>query len=208
MQNVSKRSLCLEAGRSASTELNSREREMLSAGSVALRARRQGGAALLVSVMMLTIMGLIGLGSMELATRDRQVAGFMARTRSALYAADAGVAWGQSVIEQQVGILVPQGVSALFDFDPTFPSEASPQVLGDGSSDQPRFMQDTDVSVNQAVDYLGMGENCDGWIMSDEFGGSQWRAALFSINVEGRTAGANGSAKQVEASAGYCYPYQ
>ena len=32
--------------------------------------RRQQGVALLVSIMMLTIMGLIGLGSMELATRD------------------------------------------------------------------------------------------------------------------------------------------
>ncbi|MFP6641339.1 MAG: pilus assembly PilX N-terminal domain-containing protein [Myxococcota bacterium] len=170
--------------------------------------RRQRGAALLVAVMMLTIMGLIGLGSMELATRDRQVAGFMARVRSALYAADAGVAWGQSIIDQQVGLLVPQGVSALFDFDPTFPSEAAPQVLGDGSGSQARFMQDTNPAVVQAVGYLGMGEACDGWIMSDEFGGSQWREALFSINVEGRTAGTSGSATRVEASAGYCYPYQ
>ena len=170
--------------------------------------RRQQGVALLVSVMMLTIMGLIGLGSMELATRDRQVAGYMASARSALYAADAGVALGQSIIDQDVGELVPQGVSALFSFDPTFPDEASPQVLGDGSSSQPRFMQNPDPSIGQAVDYVGMGEACDGWIMSDEFGGSQWREALFSINVEGRTGTAVASAKRVEASAAYCYPYQ
>ena len=172
------------------------------------RLRRQQGAALLVSIMMLTIMGLVGLGSMELATRDRQVAGFMASARAALYAADAGIAWGQSIIEDEVALLVPQGVSALFDFDPEFPSEVSPLVLGDGGASQPRFMQDTDSVVAQALDYLGMGEACDGWIMSDELGGSQWREALFKINVEGRTAGTGGASKSVEASAAYCYPYQ
>ncbi|MEE3327632.1 MAG: pilus assembly PilX N-terminal domain-containing protein [Myxococcota bacterium] len=171
-------------------------------------SRRQEGVALLISVMMLTIMGLIGLGSMELATRDRQVAGYMASGRSALYAADAGVALGQSIIDQDVGELVPQGVSALFGFAPTFPTEASPQILGDGSSSQPRFMQNPDPDIGQAVDYIGMGEACDGWIMSDEFGGSQWREALFSIDVEGRTPSAVGSSKRVEASAAYCYPYQ
>ena len=171
-------------------------------------SRREQGVALLVSVMMLTIMGLIGLGSMELATRDRQVAGYLASSRSALYAADAGVALGQSIIDQDVGELVPQGVSALFGFDPSFPTEASPQVLGDGSASRPRFMQDSDPGVDQAVDYIGAGEACDGWIMSGEFGGSQWREALFSINVEGRTSTAVGSSKRVEASAAYCYPYQ
>ena len=170
--------------------------------------RRQQGVALLVSIMMLTILGLIGLGSMELATRDRQVAGYLASGRSALYAADAGVALGQSIIDQDVALLIPQGVSALFGFNPAFPTEASPQLLGDGSANQPRFMQDPDSAVDQAVDYLGAGETCDGWIMSDEFGGSQWREALFSINVEGRTANAVGSSKRVEASAAYCYPYQ
>lgn len=170
--------------------------------------RRQQGVVLLVSIMMLTIMGLIGLGSMELATRDRQVAGYLASGRSALYAADAGIALGQSIIDQDVAALVPQGVSALFGFDPTFPTAASPQILGDGSANQPRFMQDPSPSVDQAVNYLGAGEACDGWIMSDEFGGSQWREALFSINVEGRTANAVGSSKRVEASAAYCYPYQ
>ena len=171
-------------------------------------SRRQQGVALLVSIMMLTIMGLIGLGSMELATRDRQVAGYMASGRSALYAADAGIALGQSIIDQDVGELVPQGVSALFGFDPSFPTEGSPRILGDGSASQPRFMQDSDPAVGQAVDYVGVGEACDGWIMSDEFGGSQWREALFSINVEGRTPTAIGSSKRVEASAAYCYPYQ
>ena len=173
-----------------------------------LDSRRQQGVALLVSIMMLTIMGLIGLGSMELATRDRQVAGYMASSRSALYAADAGIALGQSIIDQGVGELVPQGVSALFGFEPSFPTEGSPQILGDGSASQPRFMQNPDPEIDQAVDYVGVGEACDGWIMSDEFGGSQWREALFSINVEGRTPTAIGSSKRIEASAAYCYPYQ
>ncbi len=169
--------------------------------------KRERGVALLVAVMMLSIMGLIGLGSMESVMRDRQVAGFQSRARSALYAADAGVAWGRGIIFDQVGQLVTQGVAGLHKFDPVFPDETTPKLLGDGSATQPRFMKNPDPTIAQALDYVGAGENCESWVMSDEYGSAQWREALFSINVEGRTAEVGNAARRIEGTSTYCYPY-
>jgi Tfp pilus assembly protein PilX len=56
------------------------------------RERREGGSALLVTVMLLMMLGLVGLAALNTTTRDQQVAGFQNRKRMALYAADAGIA--------------------------------------------------------------------------------------------------------------------
>jgi hypothetical protein len=56
------------------------------------RNRRESGSALLVTVMLLVMLGLVGLAALNTTTRDQQVAGFQNRKRIALYAADAGVA--------------------------------------------------------------------------------------------------------------------
>jgi len=56
------------------------------------RAKGEGGSALLVTVMLLMMLGLIGLAALNTTTRDQQVAGFQNRKRMALYAADAGIA--------------------------------------------------------------------------------------------------------------------
>ena len=55
------------------------------------RERRRGGSALLVTVMLLLMIGLVGLAALNTTTRDQQVAGFQNRKRIALYAAEAGV---------------------------------------------------------------------------------------------------------------------
>jgi hypothetical protein len=55
------------------------------------RKRRKSGSALLVTVMLLLMLGLVGLAALNTTTRDQQVAGFQNRKRIALYAADAGV---------------------------------------------------------------------------------------------------------------------
>ena len=66
------------------------------------RQRREGGAALLVAVMMLALMGLIGFASMDTVMRDRQVAGNTSLSQSALYAADAGVARALDIVRTEV----------------------------------------------------------------------------------------------------------
>jgi len=60
--------------------------------------RREGGSALLVSVMVLVLMGLVGLAALDTATRDRQTAGLQTRARAAFYAADAGFATGLNLV--------------------------------------------------------------------------------------------------------------
>jgi Tfp pilus assembly protein PilX len=54
--------------------------------------RGERGSALLVTVMLLMMLGLVGLAALGTTTRDQQVAGFQNRKRMALYAADAGIA--------------------------------------------------------------------------------------------------------------------
>jgi hypothetical protein len=55
------------------------------------RRGRQGGSALLVTVMLILMIGLVGLAALNTTTRDEQVAGYQNRKRIALYAAEAGV---------------------------------------------------------------------------------------------------------------------
>lgn len=65
----------------------------------AVRARRgEEGSALLVAVMMLVLMGFIGFAALDTVTRDRQVAGFQTRSRTAFYAAEAGLATAMNLV--------------------------------------------------------------------------------------------------------------
>jgi hypothetical protein len=60
--------------------------------------RREEGAALLVAVMMLVLMGMIGLAALDTVTQDRSIAGFQNRARVAFYAAEAGVGTGKNLV--------------------------------------------------------------------------------------------------------------
>ncbi len=168
--------------------------------------RSESGTALFVAVLMLAMMGLIGLASMDTVMRDRQVAGFQSRARTALYASEAGIAWGQGLIFNDVQVLSVQGIAALHDYDPNFPTDIAPRFLGDGGAANPSFYEDPSPGVDQAVDYLGKGQDCAGWIMSDEYGSAQWREALFDVRVEGRTP--EGARARIQAISTACYPYQ
>ena len=48
------------------------------------RPRREGGAALLMAMLMLVLMGMIGLASLDAVMRDRQASGFQNLSQSAL----------------------------------------------------------------------------------------------------------------------------
>ena len=60
--------------------------------------RRQSGAAMLVAVMMLVLMGLLGVAALDTAGEDQKIAGLTNRSRSAFYAAEAGAAHGRRLI--------------------------------------------------------------------------------------------------------------
>jgi hypothetical protein len=68
--------------------------------------KHEGGSALLVTVMLLMMLGLLGLAALNTTTRDQQVAGVENRKRMALYAADAGIseAFGRLTTTQTPGV--------------------------------------------------------------------------------------------------------
>ena len=60
--------------------------------------RAEGGSALLITMVILVLLGIIGLAGLNTVMRDRQSAGFSNRTSLALYAAEAGLAAGQQLV--------------------------------------------------------------------------------------------------------------
>ena len=165
--------------------------------------RREGGAALFVSVMMLVLLGLLGLASLETVSRDRQAAGFQNRARMALWAAEAALAQARSVLFTAD---LPSGIANLVDFHPALPGGA----LGDGALypyGQPAYGPDPDV-VNP-IDWLGSGGACDDWVMSIEQAGSQnnaiWRETLWDLRVQGTATG--GAVSRIEATGTRCYAF-
>lgn len=162
-------------------------------------ARDERGVALLVAVMMLSLLGIIGLASMDTVMRDRQVAGFQGRARTALYAGDAGVATGMSLIRQAKLNKQLEDQGQLQSFNPPFPTQGAPQTIGTGSPQDPLFHQDP--AAPQAVDFVGKGGPCKlGGVTSLNM---NMRDAIFKIRVQGRTP--EGARSTIEATTTLCH---
>lgn len=188
---------------------------------MAVRDRRhESGAALLVAVLLLALMGVIGLASMETVSRDRQIAGYQKRSQTALYAAEAGVAAAVGLIRKDIPALANLGEGALEDYDPQtpappdFPEQSAPQSIGSDfpAPGSPEYYMDPDAAdpndttaSPQAIRYMGKGDPCDGWIMSSEESSVDWSEALWDIRVEGRNPG--GSVVSIQATGTNCHPY-
>jgi hypothetical protein len=181
---------------------------------------RRRGAALLVAVLILALMGIIGLASMDTVTRDRQVAGYQSRAQTTLYAAEAGVNFALALIRRDAGNLAKGGEGALKAYNPSgttppgFPNSSSPDTLGTDFPDPgpPRFYLDPDArdpnntsAPAQAIRYLGRGKPCPGWIMSSNVGNVQWAEALWDIRVRGDSPG--GTVVNLQATGANCHPY-
>ncbi len=101
--------------------------------------KREGGSALLVTVMLLVMIGLVGLAALNTTTRDQQVAGFQNRKRIALYAAEAGIseAMERLVTTSEPTISsTPIGVPSVFphgrpSYEPAPPVADAVEDLGD-----------------------------------------------------------------------------
>ncbi len=182
--------------------------------------RGERGMALLVTVLMLSLMGIMGLASMDTVSRDRQIAGFQKRAQTSLYAADAGVARAMGLIRSDVQGLADGGTAALDAYDPSgetparFPDETTPVAIGSDFPDpgSPTFFLDPDASdpsdpgaAARAIRYVGKGDACAGWIMSEEAGGINWAEALWDIRVRGANPG--GTFVSVQATGTSCHPY-
>jgi len=178
--------------------------------------RREGGAALLIAMLLLAMLGVIGLASMETVTRDRQVAGFQNRGRVALYAAEAGVAHATGIIRKSAQSLAPGGEGALKTFNPAFPGKGTTAVASLGvdfpAPGPPSYRMDPAAqnpkdltAAAQAIRYMGRGEICPGWVMSQTVGSVIWAEALWDIRVAGSAPG--GGNVSIQATAASCHPY-
>jgi hypothetical protein len=166
-------------------------------------SRSQRGAALLVAVMMLSLLGIIGLASLDTVMRDRQVAGFQGRARTAMYAADAGVSTGMGIIRNDKVTGNLQSQAQLQNYNPAFPTTGAPQILGGGGAADPRF--NGDPAAPQPVRFVGMGQQCKGMITQQNQGGPQFMEALFDIRVQGRTP--EGATSTVQATTTLCHAF-
>jgi len=150
--------------------------------------RREGGSALFVAVMMLLFMMFLGLTALDRVTRDRQVAGYQNRSRSAFYSAEAGVADARSRV-RAVGSRAET---------PAFPTQGTPTYLGstalyDREASRPRFFGDPD--ANPPIRYVGdTGTGGEGGNL--QMKGQKFAGTLWQINVAGESA--DGSQARIE----------
>ena len=95
-----------------------------------VRSKREGGAALLIAMMVLVLVSALAMSSLETVMRDQQISSIQARKRLALQAAEAGVAATQGAIA--TGATLPTinitqlGDTAMFPLGrPTFGPDTS-----------------------------------------------------------------------------------
>lgn len=156
--------------------------------------RREAGSALIVTVMLLMLLGVIGLSALDTVMRDQQVAGFQNRSTAAFYAAEAGLSEAKDEIRSR-GWLQARGETFAFS------TYATPGEIGDTSLypyGQPTYYGDPDIadpvkSLDVVVkDPGGAGSNMR---MGS---GPQWSPkALYYVRVVGNTP--DGAASKLEA---------
>ena len=147
------------------------------------RRRGEAGSALLVTVMLLLMLGLVGLAALNTTTRDQQVAGFQNRKRIALYAAEAGVA---EALETLTTRATP-GITTTTIGDSTLYPHGQPSYQPDPAFADP-------VEDLGSAPFPGMSLNIG------QGGLPTYQMNYWRIHVEGRASG--GSQARVEAVSG------
>ena len=145
--------------------------------------RRQGGSALLVTVMLLLMIGLVGLAALNTTTRDQQVAGFQNRKRVALYAAEAGVS---EALETLTTTLTPTVSDATIGDSSIFP-HGQPSYRPDPAAADP-------VEDLGSAPFPGMSLNIG------QGGLPTYQMNYWRVRVEGRAPG--GSQARLETVSG------
>jgi hypothetical protein len=144
--------------------------------------RRQSGAALLVTMIVMVALSLLGLSTLKTVMGDQQVSGYQAQSRSALHAAEAGLAQVQSNMSGA-------GAPVIDD-----------AKLGDSSiypHGQPGYGPDP--AVAEPVEDLGA-VGAQGMNLRVGNGGPRYQVQYWKLNVRG--TGPGGSSARVEAAIG------
>lgn len=156
--------------------------------------RREGGTALLVSVLMLVLMGLLSMASLDTVMRDRQIAGYTSRARAALYAADAGIAASLDMVRTAP---LPTALAPGDCITTVLPTTTLPN----GTSYQP----DTSAPTSN-VCMLSSADPCSELDASIEIGvGSIYLYTLWDMRIQGQTA--DGAIARVQATSQRCHAF-
>lgn len=134
--------------------------------------RRQGGFALILTVMMLLMLASLAFAGLETVQRDQQVAGHQNRARIALHAADAGLAKAMETLE--------------LTGTPSIPTTK----MGDTNlypHGRPSYQADT--SDGPAVESLGTGGVSGFNLQPTQSGAPQFQTQYWKIRVQGNAPG-------------------
>jgi len=155
--------------------------------------KREEGAALLIAMLLLVLMGMIGLASMDTVMRDRQVAGFQNLAQTALYAADAGVSESLDILRNEVvgNALTPGDCLAS-----TLPST---NLKG-----QVSYEPDPEAATDQ-ICMLASADPCAALDSSIEMGQPIYLNTLWNVRVQGNAPG--GARSRIQAAAERCHAF-
>ncbi len=153
--------------------------------------RREEGAALLVTVLLMALMGMMGLASLDTVMRDRQMTGFQNQAQSALYAADAGIAEALDIMrtESIAGALYPGDCIV---------TKVPNTDLGGGIS----YVADPD---GDEICMLSTADPCAQFDAEIGVGGATYLNTIWNARVQGSAPG--GATSSVQATVTRCHAY-
>jgi Tfp pilus assembly protein PilX len=155
--------------------------------------RREGGAALLIAMLLLTAMTLIGFASLNTVMRDREVTGYTSMSQTALYGADAALADSLSLIRSQVvGATIARG-DCLTATIPT-------GTLTNGVTYGP----DATAPTNQ-ICMLSAAEPCSELGSSIEVGQPIYLYTIWNVRTQGVAPG--GATSRIQATVRRCFAF-
>ena len=155
--------------------------------------RRESGAALLMAMLMLVLMGMIGIASMDTVMRDRQVAGFQNLAQTALYAADAGVAESLDILRTEV---IGSALTAGDCLTSTLPTT--------NLNGRVSYEADPAAATNE-ICMLASADPCAALDSSIEQGQPIYLNTLWNVRVRGNAPG--GATSRVQAAAERCHAF-
>ena len=158
-------------------------------------ARREGGIALVLSILLLIAVSTLALSTMQTAASDGTVAGFQNQEQIAFYAAEAGIADARAVVRNMgERAQVP-------DYPGDFPNAANPETLSNAAmfvGDQPIYYADPNPPTAAPIMYVGEGAPCtEGCNMT--LGGLKFNHTKWQVNVVGESP--SGDQKRLEVVA-------
>jgi hypothetical protein len=155
--------------------------------------RREAGSALIITVLLLLLLGVIGLSALDTVTRDQQVAGAQNRSTAALYAAEAGLAQAKDEVRRNYNY------ARIGEQITTFATEANPAQFGDAAlypNGRPEYYADP--GDPDAMKALSPVSSPGGGGSNMRIGGASWGyAAPYKLRVVGETA--DGAKAKLEA---------